>query len=98
MSDELPIQVQCSDAFAARLPTQRLLDTLQRIDSAGFAELAQSQPFRVVAFRALLRDFPDYDPTALWLHAYDVEVEVVIENPTNGKSPTPAPGSAVIGA
>ena len=65
---------------------------------AGFAELAQTQPFRIVAFRALLRDFPDYDPTALWMHAYDVEVDVLAENPTNGNAPTSALGSAVSGA
>ena len=98
MTDELPTLVTCSDAFAARLPSQRVLDLMTKQDPAGFAELAQTQPFRIVAFRALLRDFPDFDPTALWLHAYDVEVEVVTENPTNGKSPMPAPGSAVIGA
>ena len=94
----LPDLVACSDAFAGRLPSQRVLDLVAKIEPDGFAVLAQTQPFRIVAFRVLLRDFPDYDPTALWLHAYDVEVQVVVENPTNGTSPTPGPDSAVIGA
>lgn len=98
MTEALPTVIKASDAFAARLPSQRILDLLDKVDPAGFAELAQTQPFRIVAFRLLLREFPDYDPTALWLHAYDVEVEVETENPTNGKLPTPVPGSAVSGA
>ena len=95
---ELPSIIHASADFAGRLPSQRVLDLVAKVEPAGFAELAQTQPFRIVAFRALLRDFPDYDPTALWLHAYDVEVEVDAVNPTNGKSPTNAPDSAAIGA
>jgi hypothetical protein len=48
---------------------------------------------RVVAFRALLRDYPDRDVSSLWLHSYDVEVEIVEPNPTNGNLPTLAPPS-----
>jgi hypothetical protein len=94
---ELPSLVTVSDSFSQRLPSQRVLDLITKQEPGGFAELAQSQPFRIVAFRALLRDFPDYDTTALWLHAYDTEVDVVTSDPTNGKSPTLAPGSVASG-
>jgi hypothetical protein len=90
----LPATVTVTQSFTARLPAQRLLDQLAHIDPTPFGELAQNQPFRIVAFRALLRDFPGYDPTALWLHAYDVEVDIVEADPTNGKPPTPPPRSA----
>jgi hypothetical protein len=93
----LPTIVRVSTEFSARLPSQRVLDQLSRIEGANFGELAQAQPFRIVAFRALLRDFPSYDTTALWLHAYDVEVEVEDANPTNGKSQTPVLRSADTG-
>jgi hypothetical protein len=95
----LPTLIGVSTAFSSRLPSQRVMDLLARAEGGvSFGELAQSQPFRIVAFRALLRDFPERDPTSLWLHAYDVEVEVAEENPTNGKSPTPVLGSAGSGA
>jgi hypothetical protein len=51
-----------------------------------------------VAFRALVRDHPDRDPTSLWLHAYDVEVDVSEADPTNGKPSTTWPPSATTGA
>jgi hypothetical protein len=95
--EPLPTLVRATQGFSARLPSQRTLDLVTRIEGTDFAALAQASPFRIVAFRALLRDFPDRDPTSLWMHAYDVEVEVAEENPTNGKSPTPGPDSAVIG-
>lgn len=88
--DALPTLLTCSASFSARLPSQRVLDMLQRIEGVGFGELATNQPFRIVAFRLLLRDYPDRDATSLWMHAYDVEVEVVDANPTNGSSPMPA--------
>jgi hypothetical protein len=94
----LPVLVAVSTSFSSRLPSQRQLDLLAKIEGADFAELATRQPFRIVAWRALLRDFPERDPTSLWMHAYDVEVEVAEENPTNGKSPTPAPPFAATGA
>jgi hypothetical protein len=94
----LPTLVRVSQAFSARLPSQRVLDLITKIEGVDFAALATSAPFRIIAFRALLRDYPERDPTSLWMHAYDVEVEVAEENPTNGKSPTPAPDSAVSGA
>jgi hypothetical protein len=94
---ELPLLVTVSESFSARLPSQRVLDLMTKYEPGGFQQLAESQPFRMVAFRALIRDFPDYDPQALWLHAYDVEVEVVGVDPTNGKSPTLAPDSVASG-
>jgi hypothetical protein len=89
--------VKVSASFSARLPSQRVLDQLARIEGVQFGELAQSSPFRIVAFRALMRDYPQRDPTSLWMHAYDVEVEVDTESPFNGRSPTPEPGSLITG-
>jgi len=85
----LPTLIQVTQGFASRLPRQRDIDLLARIEQIPFGELAQTQPFRLVAFRALCRDYPDRDPTSLWLHAYDVECEVVEPSPTNGNAPTP---------
>jgi hypothetical protein len=95
----LPTLLHVTQAFAGRLPRQRDLDLLARIEvGVPFSEIANTQPFRLVAFRALLRDFPNYDPTALWLHAYDCECEVdEPPDPTNGNGPTPSPLSAAIG-
>jgi hypothetical protein len=95
--ERLPALVRVTQAFSARLPSQRTLDLITRIEGVDFAALAQSAPFRIVAFRALLRDYPERDPTSLWMHAYDVEVEVDEVNPTNGSSPTPGPISAATG-
>jgi hypothetical protein len=95
--EPLPTLVHVSQAFSARLPSQRVLDMVTKIEGIDFAALATSAPFRLVAFRALLRDYPSRDPTSLWMHAYDVEVEVTDANPTNGSSPMLGPISAVIG-
>jgi hypothetical protein len=95
--ETLPTLVRVSQAFSARLPSQRTLDLITKIEGVDFAALAQNAPFRIVAFRALLRDYPNWDPTTLWLHAYDVEVEVDDANPMNGSSPTPGPLSAATG-
>ena len=83
MTDEpLPTLLTVTGAFTRRLPTQRLLDTLAHAEpGAPFGELAQTQPFRIIAFRALVRDYPDRDPTSLWLHAYDCEVDVAEDDP-----------------
>jgi hypothetical protein len=97
-TEALPYLVTVSLAFSSRVPTQRILDMLEKMEGGNFGELAQRQPFRIVAFRALLRDYPRRDPSSLWMHAYDVEVEVQDENPTNGKLPTHALGSAAFGA
>ena len=94
----LPTLVYVTQAFAGRLPRQRIIDLLARIEPVPFAELADAQPFRIVAFRALIRDFPGYDATALWMHAYDVECEVIEADPTTGNGATPSPLSAATGA
>lgn len=87
--EALPLLVRCPTSFAQRVPTQRVIDLLARLEPGhNFGELAGQMPFRLVAFRQLLRDFPDRDPTSLWLHSYDVEVEVQEADPTNGKLPT----------
>ena len=90
----LPTLVKVNQAFASRAPTQRVIDTLTRLEGGGsFGDLATAQPFRLTAFRALLRDFPSYDPAALWLHAYDVEVEIGETDPFSNGSPTAGPPS-----
>ena len=93
--EPLPALVRVTQSFVARLPSQRLLDQLRHCEpGVPFTELAETQPFRIVAFRALVRDHPDRDVTSLWLHAYDVEVDVGDADPTNGKSATLSPPSA----
>jgi hypothetical protein len=97
--DPLPTTLTVTSSFNQRLPSQRFLDLLARIEPAPFPDIAQSQPFRLIAFRALLRDYPDRDATSLWLHAYDCEVDVVddVDGPL-GNGRTPSPPSAATGA
>lgn len=91
----LPLEVTVTQAFIARMPSQRTIDQLARLEpGVPFAELVESQPPRLIAFRALSRDYPDRDPASVWLHAYDVEVVLVEVDPTNGKPPMPLPPSA----
>lgn len=97
-TEPLPVLVTVTQAFSSRLPSQRVLDLIDKLEGIGFADLVQTQAFRIVAFRALIRDYPNRDTTSLWLHAYEVEVEITEENFTNGKLPMPAPDSAVTGA
>ena len=94
---EYPFVVSVSEAFSKRLPSQRVLDIIDANEVANFGELAQTQPFGIVAMRALLRDFPDADPAEVWRHSDDVECEVESENPTNGSSTTRSLSSADIG-
>jgi hypothetical protein len=89
----LPALVRVNQAFASRAPTQRVIDTITRIEGRGFGDIATEMPFRLTAFRVLSRDFPGYDPAALWLHAYDVEVEISELDPTQNGSPTAGPPS-----
>ena len=89
----LPTVVRVNQAFASRAPTQRVIDTITRMDGGNFGDLATNQPFRLTAFRALIRDFPAYDAAALWLHAYDCEVEIADVDPTPNGSPTAGPPS-----
>jgi hypothetical protein len=93
----LPDMVECTQSFIARLPSQRIIDLLAKLEpGSNFGELIEAQPPRMIAFRALLRDFPGRDVTSLWMHAYDVEVGIVEANPTNGSAPTLSPPSAPI--
>ena len=94
---EYPLIVTVTEPFSKRLPSQRVLDAIGANEVANSGELAQTQPFRIVAIRALLRDYPGADPAELWRHSYDVEVEVVAENPTNGSSTTHSLSSVDIG-
>ena len=95
--EALPLTVQVTDAFNKRLPSQRIIDQLAKLEGMDFATLATSQPFRIIAYRALLRDFPLRDSTSLWMHAYDVEVEVVPMDPTGSISAGPGLLSVVSG-
>jgi hypothetical protein len=91
MTDDLaplPDTVWCTQSFIARLPSQRIIDTLAKLEpDQKFGELIESQPPRLIAFRALLRDYPGRDVTSLWMHAYDVEVAIDDPDPTNGSVP-----------
>jgi hypothetical protein len=96
MSDEidaamepLPELVSVTQAFVARLPAQRVLDVLKRLEpGVKISELMEEQPPRMIAFRVLLKDYPLRDAASLWMHAYDVEVALVEGDPTNGHVPT----------
>ena len=46
---EYPFVVSVSEAFSKRLPSQRVLDIIDANEVANFGELAQTQPFRIVA-------------------------------------------------
>jgi len=101
MTDDqpLPTTIAVTQSFVSRLPSQRLLDELRHCEpTVNFQELAETQPFRIVAFRALKRDYPARDVTSLWLHAYDVEVDITEVDPTNGKPSTAWPPFAATGA
>jgi hypothetical protein len=96
MTDEdlgpLPDMIEATQAFIARLPSQRIIDLLKRLEpDMNFGELLEQQPPRMIAFRALLRDHPNRDAASLWLHAYDVEVGIVEMDPTNGSVPLLSP-------
>jgi hypothetical protein len=93
----LPTVVYVSQSFASRMPSQRLLDAIAAIDGTPFGELAQRQPSRLTAFRALQRDHPDRDMASLWLHSYDTEVELVEVDPTGNGGRPPWPPSAITG-
>jgi hypothetical protein len=91
----LPDTVTVTQSFIARLPSQRLIDLLARLEpDVKFGELMENQPPRMIAFRALIREHPDRDPASLWLAAYDMEVAIAEPDPTNGSGPTRSPPSA----
>jgi len=94
----LPDVVHATQAFATRMPSQRVVDMITRTEGINAGDLMTEQPMRVIAFRALVRDFPGYDLAALWLHSYDVEVEIEATDPTSPNGTTPVPPSAAIGA
>ena len=94
---ELPTVVAVNEGFARRWPSPRLQHVIRDVEGMPFQQVIGDDPSRVTAFRALVRDFPDYDLTALWLHSFDVELDLVELDPTNGKSPTPGPLSAITG-
>ena len=99
-SDEpLPTLVSVPQSFIARLPSQRVIDLLAKLEPGiKFAELMEDQPPRMIAFRWLLREYPIRDPSSLWMHAYECEVGIIDEpDPTNGKSSTPWPPSVPTG-
>jgi hypothetical protein len=100
MSDDLgalPTTIEATQSFIARLPSQRMIDLLARLEpDMKFGELMEAQPPRMIAFRALMRDHPERDPASLWMHAYECEVAIVEVDPTNGKSPLLLPPSAPI--
>ena len=93
----LPTLVLVSPAFAERMPTQRVIDAVTRVEGGRFGDIVREQPFRVVAFRALMRDYPGRDLASLWLHSYDVEVEIDAVDPTTALGRMLAPPSAATG-
>ena len=94
----LPSVVEVTPAFTQRLPTQRIIDLITRLESGRpFPEIAADMPFRVIAFRKLMADHPDADHTSLWLHSYDVEVQVLEADPFTGNGRTLTPPSAATG-
>jgi hypothetical protein len=94
----LPLVITVTDTFSKRLPSQRVCDLIRHCEPGmTFGDIGTEQPFRLIAFRALLRDFPAYDTTAVWLHSYDVEVDVVEEHPTQPVSQTASLPSADTG-
>jgi hypothetical protein len=102
MTDEidntaLPELVNCTQAFIARLPSQRVIDLLTKLEpGSNFGQLMETQPPRMIAFRKLLLDFPLRDPASLWLHAYDVEVGIIEVDPTVSNGQTTSPPSVPI--
>lgn len=94
----LPSLVHVDQSFNTRLPTQRVIDAIAKAaPGVSLSELVANQTFQLTAFRALLRDFPDRDVTSLWMHAYDVEVQVTDVDPTSGNEPTLSPPSVDTG-
>jgi hypothetical protein len=75
-----------------------VLDAIRHAEPGfDFGELTGEQPFRLIAFRALVRDYPTRDPTSMWLHTYDVELDIVEDDPFLPPAPTQSPPSADTG-
>jgi hypothetical protein len=95
----LPDVVKVPIAFVTRMPSQRIVELLERIEPTPIGELMTHQQSRICAFRKLVAEHPHRDPTSLWMHAYDVEIEVADAlDPTRAAITTTAPPSAVTGA
>jgi hypothetical protein len=95
LGQPLPDEVTATLAFVKRLPSQRVIDQLSKLESGtSFAELSEQQPSRVLAFRVLLRMFPLRDIPSMWMHAYDVEVILEDVDPTSAVALTALPPSA----
>jgi hypothetical protein len=94
----LPTRVTVTRAMLQRVvPPQRLQDEITKLEGRPYRDVYEAQPFRCEAFRVLQHDHPLRDPASLWLHAYDVEVEMAEEDPTNGNSPKLGPPSVATG-
>lgn len=94
LNTPLPLEAEVTLAFVKRLPTQRLLDALTRIDPTPFGELQEQRPSQVIAFRWLVRDFPNRDINSLWMHAYDMEIALIDGDPTSALGQMPSLPSA----
>jgi hypothetical protein len=95
----LPEVVEVTQAFTQRLPSQRLIDLICRLEpDRPFPQIAADMPFRVIAFRRLCEMFPDRDQTSVWMHSYDVEVQVTEGDPFSPNGLTLTPPSAATGA
>jgi hypothetical protein len=93
----LPELIEVTQAFIARLPSQRVIDQIRKMEpDLTMAQLMEEQPGRMTAFRALVREHPRRDPTSLWMHAYDCEVAIIDTDPTQDNSSPPSPISAPI--
>jgi hypothetical protein len=98
MTVALPFEISVPDAFPRRMLTQRQIDLLSNLEpGVTFAELTQTSPFRIIAWRWLLVNFPHDDPTRLWMHSYDVSVAVDPPDPTGTSITTPSPISSASG-
>jgi hypothetical protein len=94
----LPLVLSVTKAATQRMPSQRVIDLLNRLEPGRpFGELAVEQPFRIIALRQLMADYPDRDLTSLWMHAYDVEVDIIDVDPTSNGAPMPMPTFAATG-
>jgi hypothetical protein len=80
----LPEVLEATLEFVRRLPSQRMLDALAKLEPEPFGDLQSNQPSRVLAFRTLVRNYPNRDLASLWMHAYECEVQLVDADPTSG--------------
>jgi hypothetical protein len=98
MTEALPTRIKVDTDTAGILPSQRQANIIQAVEEMPVFQVMQAQTLRVMAFRVLAEQYPDYDLTALWLHANDVHIEMATVDPTNGNTTKPELPSAVTGA